>query len=220
MPGGGGGCTLSVRICPRAVDQPAVLARCMIHNSTESTANKQRQRGMPSSQSAARLQDAGDEGAAEGIAVSEPGDHQPDAAETPAQRHRTARAARRYRSATPLPPLKPSHTGKRWPRNAPSPATIAASGPPMRPATMTATVPFSMSPMSVRAARPLASGAQHVGGADVAGADRAQIAGAGEPGQDLCRRDRTEQVAHHEGDTGEQVGRCQHWRIPSVRHAR
>ena len=45
----------------------------------------------------------------------------------------------------------------------------------------------------------LAAGAQHVGRADVARADRAQIPGAGEARQDQTERDRAEQVAEDEG---------------------
>src|SRR5487761_526710 len=56
--------------------------------------------------------------------------------------------------ATPLPPLKPSHTGKRWPSTAASAATAANSGPKPR-ATATATAPLPASRMSVAAANPL-----------------------------------------------------------------
>src|SRR5487761_906553 len=56
--------------------------------------------------------------------------------------------------ATPLPPLKPSHTGKRWPSTAAIAATAANSGPKPR-ATATATAPLPASRMSVAAANPL-----------------------------------------------------------------
>ena len=55
--------------------------------------------------------------------------------------------------ATPLPPRKPSHTGKTCPRNAarPTSASISAEAP-SAPATSTAAQPFAASPASVRRA--------------------------------------------------------------------
>ena len=53
--------------------------------------------------------------------------------------------------ATPLPPLKRSQTGKRWPNTAPSPAMASLPGRRWR-ARSTATVPFAPSHKSVAAA--------------------------------------------------------------------
>ena len=49
-----------------------------------------------------------------------------------------------------------------------------------------------------RGGQAFAAGAQHVGGADIARADRADVASAGEPGQDQAERDRAEQIADDE----------------------
>jgi len=57
-----------------------------------------------------------------------------------------------------------------------------------------------MSPSSV------AARAQHVGGADIAGADRAQILSAREFGHDHAERDRAEQIADRKGDRQEEFG--------------
>ena len=46
----------------------------------------------------------------------------------------------------------------------------------------------------------LAAGAQHIGGADIAGADRAQIGPAGRARQHDAEGDRAEQVAEREGE--------------------
>ena len=62
----------------------------------------------------------------------------------------------------------------------------------------TATVPLSMSPSKRRGGEPLAAGAQHVGGADIAGADAAQVGRAGEPRQQNAERDRAAQIAEDE----------------------
>ena len=43
-----------------------------------------------------------------------------------------------------------------------------------------------------RCGEPLVAGAQHVGRADIAGADRADVAGAGEPRQNQAERNRAE----------------------------
>src|ERR1700719_2552640 len=44
----------------------------------------------------------------------------------------------------------------------------------------------------------LAAGAQNIGGADIAGADRAQIRRAGEPRQQNAERNRAAQIAEHQ----------------------
>ena len=54
----------------------------------------------------------------------------------------------------------------------------------------------------------LAAGAQHVGGADIAASDRAQILRAGEFGQHQAERDRAEEIAEQEGDDEECVRHC------------
>ena len=46
----------------------------------------------------------------------------------------------------------------------------------------------------------LAAGPQHVGGADIAGPDRADVAEPGGAGEDEAERDGAEQVAGQEGD--------------------
>ena len=61
-----------------------------------------------------------------------------------------------------------------------------------------------------RGGQALAAGAQHVGRADIAGADRAQILRAGDLRQDHAERDRAEQVADDKGKNGHDVRRCQH----------
>src|SRR5689334_12901965 len=50
-----------------------------------------------------------------------------------------------------------------------------------------------------RSGESFAAGAQHIGGADVAGSDRADIPGAGEPREDEPERNRAEQIAETEG---------------------
>jgi hypothetical protein len=57
--------------------------------------------------------------------------------------------------ATPLPPLKPSQTGKQWPRKAAKPATIAAVSPARARAASTAAAPLAASSSSVAAAAAL-----------------------------------------------------------------
>jgi hypothetical protein len=54
----------------------------------------------------------------------------------------------------------------------------------------------------------LAAGAQHVGGADIAGTDRTQILRAAKLGQHHPERDRAQQVAEQEGDDEECVRHC------------
>ena len=54
---------------------------------------------------------------------------------------------------------------------------------------------------------PLAARAQHVGRADIAGADLAQIAEPGELGEDQAERDRAEQIAAGKSQQGEDRGR-------------
>ena len=70
----------------------------------------------------------------------------------------------------------------------------------------TATVPLSMSPSKRRRGELLVAGAQHIGGADIAGADRAQVLRAGEPRQDDAERDGAAQIAEHE--SCETAGSC------------
>jgi len=43
--------------------------------------------------------------------------------------------------------------------------------------------------------RPFLAGAQHIGGADIAGADLAHIAAAGNPGEKQSKRDRAQDIA-------------------------
>ena len=50
-----------------------------------------------------------------------------------------------------------------------------------------------------RGGKALAAGAQNIGGADIAGADRAQIRRAGEPRQQNAERNRAAQIAEDEG---------------------
>ena len=47
----------------------------------------------------------------------------------------------------------------------------------------------------------LASGAQHIGGADIAGADGADVGGAGKPRQDEAEWDRAAEIAERERDS-------------------
>ena len=49
-----------------------------------------------------------------------------------------------------------------------------------------------------RRGEPLAAGAQHIGGADIAGADAADVGRAGQPRDDEAKRNRAEQVAERE----------------------
>ena len=51
-----------------------------------------------------------------------------------------------------------------------------------------------------RGGEPLAAGAQHIGGADIAGADGADVLRAGEPREHEPERDRAEQIADNERD--------------------
>ena len=100
--------------------------------------------------------------------------------------------------ATPLPPLKPSQTGKRWPEEgaerredgrvrSPEPAREEHGGRALQ----------GIADQG-RGGKALAPGAQHVGRADIAGADLADVAEPGEAGQDHAERDRAEEVAEDE----------------------
>ena len=80
--------------------------------------------------------------------------------------------AARQSGGDPLPPLKPSQTGNRWPRTAPSPDQSAASGGPRLRKTPTANAPFPGIQQQGRRREAFVPGAQHIGGADAAGADR------------------------------------------------
>ena len=77
--------------------------------------------------------------------------------------------------ATPLPPLNPSQTGKRWPRNAPTAAAMAAVGPQFA-GDQHSDGPLQRVAEQRRRGEALAAGAQHIGRADVAGADVADVA--------------------------------------------
>src|SRR5262245_65419116 len=64
-----------------------------------------------------------------------------------------------------------------------------------------------------RRREPLAAGAQHVGRADIAGADGADVGGAGEPRQDQSERDRAAEIAEAERrGVGRQQRRIEPWR--------
>ena len=114
--------------------------------------------------------------------------------------------------ATPLPPLKRSQTGKRWPTKA------APAGQRLRrrryaknqPGQATrASAPLPPSPSSVIARQVAAAGAQHVGRADAARADLAQVARAAQPRGDHPERDRAQEIAEHQaadGDRDERAG--------------
>src|SRR5262249_55876327 len=59
---------------------------------------------------------------------------------------------------------------------------------------------------------PLVSCAQHVGGAEIAGDDRAKTLRAGEPRQERTKRNRAAQIAERQGGgAGEQEGRVERW---------
>src|SRR5262249_10268161 len=65
-----------------------------------------------------------------------------------------------------------------------------------------------------RGRKPLAPGAQHVGGADIAGADVAQVLGTGRRGEDEAERNGAEQIAECEG--GEEEHGLPLWRRPAA----
>ena len=98
----------------------------------------------------------------------------------------------------PLPPRKPSQTGQTWPTKAPKPATRAAAG----------SEPGGGEEHGRRALEPVAeeggggerlvAGPQHVGGADIARADGADVAEAGEAGEDQAEGNGAEEVADDE----------------------
>ncbi len=77
-------------------------------------------------------------------------------------------------------------------------ATSAASVPQSAPIS-TAATPFPTSQTEGHAGERLVAGAQHIGGPDIAGADTADVADAGEPGQQQPERDRAEQVGDDRG---------------------
>ena len=83
--------------------------------------------------------------------------------------------------ATPLPPLKPSQTGNRWPSTAPRPARISAPGGNRIRAAIDRRRAFGAVAEQGRGRRPFLAGAQHIGGADIARADLAHIARARRP---------------------------------------
>ena len=58
--------------------------------------------------------------------------------------------------ATPFPPLKPKKRGKRWPENAPAPASATAMGSAVSDVVIrTGIAPLRMSPIRVKAAASL-----------------------------------------------------------------
>src|ERR1041384_5558668 len=60
-----------------------------------------------------------------------------------------------------------------------------------------------------------AASAQHVGGADVAGSDAADIADAGQPREEHAERDRSEQVTEGERAAGvRKGGEVRHFQVP------
>ena len=65
--------------------------------------------------------------------------------------------------------------------------------------TSTATVPLSMSPNSVAAASAFLPGAQHIGRADIAGADGANVGRAGKARQQDAEGNRAAEIAEDEG---------------------
>ena len=104
------------------------------------------------------------------------------------------------RVATPLPPLKPSQTGKRWPEKG------ADRGDAGR---LRQVRPDQAGEQHGRGAlgrveqqggggQPLAARPQHIGRADIAGADLAHVAEPGGAGQHQPERDRAERVAEQE----------------------
>src|SRR5205823_4795964 len=68
---------------------------------------------------------------------------------------------------------------------------------------------------------PLVSGAQHVGGADAAGADRAKVLRAGEAGEDQPERDGAAEISDRERHriSGQQrwIDQSMHARLPASR---
>ncbi len=97
--------------------------------------------------------------------------------------------------ATPLPPLKPSQTGKQWPRNTAIAAmNIALAGPEIPGDQHRGNALGRVEDQRQR--RQLApAGAQHIGGADIARADLADIAEPGGARDQQAERDRAEQIA-------------------------
>ena len=116
--------------------------------------------------------------------------------------------------ATPLPPLKPSQTGKRCPRKAPQAATSAAGG-----AELGADENRHRSLEHVaeegRGRQALLARAQHIGRADIAGADAAQIRAAGEARQDDAEGNGAQKIGDDEGRDQPDPGRR---RIARTRH--
>ena len=66
------------------------------------------------------------------------------------------------------------------------------------PAINTASGAFQHVEQQRRGGEPLVAGAQHIGRADIAGADVAHVAKAGGAGQQQAERDRAEQIAESE----------------------
>ena len=112
--------------------------------------------------------------------------------------HDTASSTPR-KVATPLPPLKLSQTGNRWPRKAPSAGEQRADrGRTTMHIDQHRDRALEHVGEQRRGGEALAAGAQHIGGADIAGADRADVLRAGEPREHEPERDRAEQIAERE----------------------
>ena len=88
-----------------------------------------------------------------------------------------------------------SQTGNIWPRSRRSRPRAAGKGPSRRAASRTADGALGAVQQQRRRRQLLAAGAQHVGGADIARADRADVAEAGGAGEQQAEGDRAEQVA-------------------------
>ena len=106
--------------------------------------------------------------------------------------------------ATPLPPLKRSQTGKRWPRKAPSPAASPASRAPEQGRSQQHRRRALQHVAEQGQCRQLlVAGAQDIRRADIAGADAAQVGPAAQAGQDDAEGDRAEQIAEDERSIAE-----------------
>ena len=97
-----------------------------------------------------------------------------------------------------LAAAEPSQIGKRWPRKAARPATIAAVSPTKRAREQHRHRALGGVEEQRGGGGALVAGPEHVGGADVARADRAQVAEAEPAGDQQAEGDRAEEIGEDE----------------------
>lgn len=101
--------------------------------------------------------------------------------------------------ATPLPPRKFSQTGNRWPEKGAEGGDESEVAAEQAVGDNNRHGALEHIPYQRCGGEGLVAGAEHIGRADVAGADCADVAYAGEACEDEAEGDRAEQIAESEG---------------------